>query len=323
MVNHKFRYSPGDLFCGIDGGGTTTRVAVCNKDGQVIYSFNTGTINHYGAGISKVRENFGTIACRLVEDLGCLPGIIYTGNSALSGLAEDALTQNLTGGVFQPAKIIFHSDVYIALLGFTMGNTGTMVIAGTGSMACGIDAYGVYHTVGGWGQILGDEGSGYHIALEGIKSGLRAYDGISEYTILTDKLLAFFRLEKAADIIDKIYNPPVEKSVIAAFSTEVEIAAKQGDKVARDILAAEAEWLYKLAMSITSKCKTKNLGYYGSVLNENELVRSLLEAKLNTHSISLNKPMLSPELGAIVGALRAAGITVTKTVINNLLKYKE
>ena len=68
--------------------------------------------------------------------------------------------RNLPTGVFHPSKVVFHSDVYIALLSFTMGNPGAVLISGTGSMACGIDAEGVYHTAGGWGQVLGDEGSG-------------------------------------------------------------------------------------------------------------------------------------------------------------------
>ncbi len=138
----------------IDGGGTTTKVVVCNLEGQMVHSFQTGTINHYGADIPKVRENFAAIAAKLLAKFACLPGTIFTGNSALDGHAEDALVQHLTNGVFQPSKVVFHSDVYIALLSFTKGNPGAVLISGTGSMACGIDAGGVYHTAGGWGQVL-------------------------------------------------------------------------------------------------------------------------------------------------------------------------
>ena len=138
--------------------------------------------------------------------------------------------------MFQPSRIVFHSDVYIALLSFTMGNPGAVLISGTGSMACGIDAGGVYHTAGGWGQVLGDEGSGYHMALEGIKATLHAYDGLSEPTKLSASVMKFFDLKKMSDIIDKIYNPPVEKSVIAAFAIEVETVADKGDTVALDIV---------------------------------------------------------------------------------------
>jgi len=322
MENSRILHCSNELLCGIDGGGTTTKVVVCNLEGQMLHSFQTGTINHYGAGIPKVMENFATIAARLIAKFACLPGTIFTGNSALDGLAEDTLVQQLTNGVFHPSKVVFHSDVYIALLSFTMGNPGAVLISGTGSMACGIDAGGVYHTAGGWGQVLGDEGSAYHMALKGIKAALRAYDGLSEPTKLSASVMKFFDLKKMSDIIDKIYNPPVEKSVIAAFAPEVDIAANEGDAVALGIVESEAEWLYKLALAITRKCKTKNLGYYGSVLKHNHRIHSKLSALLEQQSISLQLPELTPEIGALIGAFRESGNNVTDSVINNFLKYR-
>jgi len=322
MKNVKLTYSSADLLGGIDGGGTTTKVVVCNLDGQIVYSFQAGTINHYGAGIEKVRQNFAAIAARLVENLGCLPGIIFTGNSALSNLVSPELVQKLTAGVFNTSKTFFHSDVYIALLGFTLGKPGAVLIAGTGSMACGIDTHGAYHTTGGWGQILGDEGSGYHMAQEGMKAALRAHDGMSEPTQLTTRLKRYFNLEKITDIIDRIYHPPVEKSVIAAFATEVECAAEEGDTVARSIVEGEAEWLYKLALAISLRCNTQNLGYYGSVLNRNKSILSLLNSRLKLHSIILQAPKFSPEIGALIGAFGEAGITLSETIFENLSNYK-
>jgi len=321
MENSRILHSSNELLCGIDGGGTTTKVLVCNLEGQILHSFQTGTINHYGAGIPKVRENFAAIAAELITLCGCLPGTIFTGNSALDGLAEDALVQQITKGVLHPSKVVFHSDVYIALLSFTMGNPGAVLISGTGSMACGIDAEGVYHTAGGWGQVLGDEGSAYHMALKGIKAALQAYDGLSEPTQLSASVMKFFNLKKMSDIIDKIYNPPVEKSVIAAFAPDVDIAANEGDAVALSIVESEAKWLHKLALAITRKCKTQNLGYFGSVLKHNDRIHSKLSALLAEQSISLQLPEFTPEIGALIGAFRESGNNVTDSVISNFLKY--
>ena len=321
MEKSEELYSPDLLLCGMDGGGTATKVVVCNVEGQVVQSFQTGTINHYGAGIPKVRENFAAIANKLFSKFDCLPGTIFIGNSALDGLAEDSLVQEITNNVFKSSRVVFHSDVYIALLSFTMGDPGAVLISGTGSMACGIDEGGVYRTAGGWGQVLGDEGSGYHMALKGIKAALRAYDGLGEPTLLRDSVMKFFDLKLMPDIIDKIYNPPVEKSVIAAFAIEVDAAAEQGDKMALDIIEGEALWLYKLAIAITGKCKTQNLGYYGSVLNKNEKIRSKLKALLAKHDIKLQVPRFAPEIGALIGAFKESGNPITDAVIDNFLKY--
>jgi len=215
------KYNSKDLLCGIDGGGTTTKVVVSNLEGEIVCHFLEDTINHYGAGTEKAAKTFRGISTKLKEKFGCLPSIIFVGNSALEGLADDAPVQQLTQGVFTLSKVVFHSDVYIALLGFTIGNPGAVLISGTGSMACGIDEKSNYHTVGGWGQTLGDEGSAYHMALSGIKGALRAHDGIQEPTILMQKLMSFYSLNNMHEIIDKVYNPPVEKSFIAAFAIEV------------------------------------------------------------------------------------------------------
>lgn len=321
MEDANVNHSSGKLLCGIDGGGTITKVVVCDQEGQLVYSLQTGTINHYGAGVQKVRENFAVIAEKIKARFDCMPGTIFVGNSALDGLAEESLVQELTHNVFQSSKVVFHSDVYIALLSFTMGNPGAVIISGTGSMACGIDTGGAYHTAGGWGQLLGDEGSGYHMALKGIKAALRSHDGLGESTQLVARVMTFFDLKEMPDIIDKIYNPPVEKSAIAAFATEVDAAAGEGDKVAIDIHENEAKWLFKLAMAITSKCKTHNLGYFGSVLQKNDMIRSTLSALLAKQNIHLREPAFTPEIGALIGAFQEAGIPVTQSVIQNFLKY--
>ena len=315
-------YNSSELLCGIDGGGTTTKVVVSNLKGNVVCSFLSDTINHYGAGSAKVAKTFKGIASKLNKKLECLPSIIFVGNSALEGLANDALVLELTQGAFTPSKVVFHSDVYIALLGFTLGNAGAVLISGTGSMACGIDDAGKYYTVGGWGQTLGDEGSGYHMAINGIKAALRAHDGLQEPTILSQKLKSFFGLNHLHDIIDKVYNPPAEKSFIAAFSIEVANAAEEGDLCAIKIHAEEARWLYKLALSVTNKCKTTNLGYYGSVLTRNSMIRNQLQEKLAVHSIHIQEPLFKPEIGALIGAFEESGNRINDDIFKNLAKYK-
>lgn len=321
MEKTQKNYSSGELLCGIDGGGSITKVVVCNLEGDVLHAFQAGSINHYGAGTSKVSETFASISDELLSVFACLPATIFVGNSALDGLAEDVLVQKLTGGVFQSSKVVFHSDVYVALMGFTRGNPGAVLISGTGSMACGIDAHGAYHTAGGWGQVLGDEGSAYHMALKGIKAAIRAYDGLSENTQLTTRLKKYFELEKMPDIIEKVYDPPIEKSAIAAFAVEVAAAAEEGDAVALSIQENQADWLYKLAIVITNKCLTKNLGYYGSVLKKNDTIRMRLSARLANDSIKLQVPQFKPEIGALIGAFNDSDIKLTDKVIDNLKRY--
>jgi N-acetylglucosamine kinase-like BadF-type ATPase len=307
----------------MDGGGSITKVVVCDLEGTILHSFQAETINHYGAGTSKVATVFADISAELLSKFACLPGILFVGNSALDGRTEESQVQELTRGVFQPAKVVFHSDVYVALMGFTLGKPGAVLISGTGSMACGVDAEGNFNTAGGWGQVLGDEGSGYHMALKGIKAAIRAYDGLAENTQLMDRVMQFYDLQNMPELIEKVYNPPMEKSLIAAFAVEVAAAAEEGDVVARSILVNQAKWLRKVALLITKKCKTKNLGYYGSVLTRNETIRTLLSDMLEKHSIHLKAPELDPEIGALIGAFCELDLKLTEEMIDNLKRYNQ
>ncbi len=322
MKPPSLSYQPDDLLCGIDGGGTTSKVVVCTRDGVVVQAWHTGTINHYGAGTDTVRANFHAIAGRLVETCGCLPQHIFAGNSALSNRASREMVDELTDGAFRGVHIHFHADVYVALLGFTGGKPGAVLISGTGSMACGIDPAGNYHTAGGWGQVLGDEGSAYYIGLEGMKAALHAYDGLADATRLTEQLKRFFHVADMSDIIAKVYHPPLEKRAIAAFATAVDEAARDGDRTAKQILERAGAWLYLLALAICRRCQTTHLGYTGGVLIHNSVIRDEVRHRLQPHGIALQQPRFNPELGALIAAFLEAGIPLTDTILNNLLTYQ-
>lgn len=310
-----------ELVCGIDGGGSVSKIVVADLSGNTVFSFQTDSFNHFSVGIDKAKQCFGYIADNLLKEFGCLPSLIYVGNSALSGLADNNQVKILTNGVFQNSKVIFHSDVFVALLGFTMGNAGAVLIAGTGSMACGIDPKGKYHTVGGWGQLLGDEGSGYYIGIEGMKAALRGAEGMTESTLLTRRLIQYLNIKKLDEIFEKVYSPPIEKKIIAAFAVEVEKAALLGDAAAEKILRDAAEWLTRLALVISNLCKTSNLGFYGSVIIHNKLIHSILNENLELNGITFSKPKFPPEIGAVLGAYQEKKITISDSIVENLLQY--
>ena len=110
MQNERTIYPPDELLCGMDAGGTVTKVVVCNRQGKLLDAFLAGTLNHYGAGKGTAAKHYAEIAQRLRATFGGLPGIIFTGHSALGGPADEAQVRDMTGGAFEPARTIFHSD---------------------------------------------------------------------------------------------------------------------------------------------------------------------------------------------------------------------
>lgn len=306
------------LICGIDGGGTSTKIVVCDHEGRIVTGFAGGSINHYGVGSDKARETYRSIREGLIERLGRLPDAVYIGCSALDRRATDEEAREITGGAFELCPLVVHSDVWIALLGFTLGQRGAILISGTGSMACGVDKDGTYRTAGGWGQTLGDEGSGYHLGLMGIQAALRGNDGVTVPTRLTGRLIRFFGLTEISEIIDLFYNPPIEKSRIASFATEVERVALGGDEVAMQILEEEIAWLARLAMAITQKCDTTSLGLCGSMLTRSPVIGIRLSEILINKGIKAQVPEFKPETGALFGAFQLLGLSVTESVLSNL-----
>jgi N-acetylglucosamine kinase-like BadF-type ATPase len=308
------------LFCGIDGGGTTTSTVVCNEHGEILGSIKTGSINHYGVGIEKARENITYIKNQLTTLLGCEPDITYIGNSALDGEAADEFVRQLVGGIFDK-QVVMHSDVYIALLGFTQGDPGALLISGTGSMACAVDHEGNYHTSGGWGQILGDEGSGYHLGLMGIQAALQYHDQMSPPTILLKYMEDFYQLSRLSDIIEIVYNSPIEKGRIAAFAIEVEKAALLNDKVSIHLIDNEIEWLFRLSQSILRKSGVKRLGLYGSMLVKSQMIGQRLISKYSNSGVDISYPRFKPEIGALFGAFSSGNFSINEEIIANLSKY--
>ena len=112
------------------------------------------------------------------------------------------------------AEIIIEHDAVIALIGATDARPGIIVISGTGSMAFGIDPSERRARTGGWGFMLGDEGSGFDIARRGLIACLRAYDGRGADTSIRPRVLQLLGLSSAEDLIPALYTNPLSPCLL-------------------------------------------------------------------------------------------------------------
>jgi len=141
------------------------------------------------------------------------------------------------------------SDAVIALTAGTGGRCyGVVVAAGTGSIAYGVDASGRERRAGGWGYILGDEGSGYDIARRGLIAALRAWDGRGSATALVERFITHLQLSKLEDVLLHVCDWSVPE--IAALAPLVVATADDGDGVARGILVSAGEELALVAQAV-------------------------------------------------------------------------
>jgi N-acetylglucosamine kinase-like BadF-type ATPase len=128
------------------------------------------------------------------------------------------------------------TDADIALYGATNGAPGIVVIAGTGSICCGVNARGKRICAGGWGPIAGDEGGGAWIARRALRAIAHASDGRGPKTALTEFACSYFRVGNADDLVTAIYAPSITNERLAGFGRDVIEAAKQKDPVAQQII---------------------------------------------------------------------------------------
>ncbi len=210
----------------------------------------------------------------------------------------------------------------MALMGMTLGEPGIMIVSGTGSIGIATDQQGKVHVVGGWGYFLGDEGSGYDIALKGIDAALKSYEGLGKTTILEERVLDFFEVDTHRELIDVFYNPLISMSKLASFGKEVIEVADKGDQVATSIVNKAIKSLVSYTCNLIEKVGSGDciVGMYGSVLQKNPYISNSFKEQIYVKypNVRIGFPELKPEVGAALYAMNKRGYPMNKEIIDNI-----
>ncbi len=290
-------------FLGIDGGGTKTTCLVCDESLNEIFRTVGSSINFYSEGLEKARSNMKAMLLEIEEKTGIahFDGVCV-GSSALFSRADEQTRADFCDGVFDADNIIMDSDLFIALKASEKKNV-LVAIAGTGSMVAGFNEKGEVITKGGYGYILGDEGSGYRIALDGIREGVRSLDGTGENTLLGEYLLEFGKVKAKEELVDAFYCPEKDRKSIAAFSPFVSKAAQNGDKIALSILHKQCELLCMTVNALLAEMPEKpHISLFGGVFQHDEIFTSHFKALVRDKCASCELLTKEPAYGAVVAA---------------------
>lgn len=177
----------------------------------------------------------------------------------------------------QPANIVICNDALIALVGGIGQPVGIVVAAGTGSIVFGQNHQGHTKRVGGWGYILGDEGSAYKIAIAGMNAALKSYDGREMPTSLVEAFKQHLNLANIEDLIEVIYRREWGVKQIAALAPVIDLAAASGDIVANSIIDYTVKELVQATSTVINAIFTAD-----SVL-EVVTTGSVWQGKCNIH----------------------------------------
>src|SRR5690554_433761 len=248
---------------GIDGGGTKTRCVIADEKGNILGQSIGGPSNHITEGDQglKSRRVLKNVVKKASRKAGIFLEDIDVVSVALAGiglLARSKVIEDILSEVIPIQKVIQDNDAVAALVGAVLEQYGIVVIAGTGAIAVGIDKAGNRIRSGGWGHILGDEGSGFDIGRRGIIAAVRSYDGRGEDTLLIEKTAEYFNVESLDELRRVIYKNPLDRTEIAGFARCVIDAANTGDKLSVDILNIAGRELGLAASAVIRRLDLEN-----------------------------------------------------------------
>jgi glucosamine kinase len=238
---------------GIDAGGTKTVCQLANEEGEVLAEARRGGANLQAAGELEVEKVLHDVMEEAIGDLDVRPSAICLGIAGVDRPEDAHVVRAIMKRIGYQAKVLVVNDALVALEAGAPEEPGVVVIAGTGSIAYGRNGQNQAARAGGWGYMLGDEGSGYWIGRAALRAVLREADRRGPATQLTGLLLHYYGVAKAQDLIHQVYHGTLRPGAIASLAQCVQGAFTGGDTVAIGILRGAADQLESSALSVARR----------------------------------------------------------------------
>ncbi|KPH04347.1 N-acetylglucosamine kinase (plasmid) [Rhizobium acidisoli] len=288
-----------ELILGIDGGGSKVLVALADRSGRIVRSSRGRGVNPMDNPnwLEELEQHLVPFSneAKLMAVAAGLPA--YGEVARLSALQRDAIQRAFPNALCQVLN-----DVDAAHLGAFGGNPGILILSGTGSMAWARNESGRSARTGGWGDLIGDEGSSHWIGRRALSLISQSLDGRAPSTALSTALFEHLRIDPAdpmnglGDWVSSLSNPRAE---IAAISLLVDRVACNGDGGAIGLLEQAADELAKHHRAISRHSDAIADWTYAGGTFSSRLLLELLERRVE-------KPPAPPKLPPIGGALLAA-----------------
>lgn len=287
-------------FIGIDGGGSNLRVVITDENMTELVRVMRGAVNPSTVGREQsailiqdaIREALQKLNLETVDAVGM--GI--AGASAI--YAEDWLRETIHT-VLPDSFVVPASDNEIALIGGTGERYGLLLLSGTGSVGFGMNRAGEKVQVGGWGYILGDEGSGYWIGLQALKTLIHYIDSGKTLSPLAQKVATYLKEKNASHLVEWVYvqqENPIP--VIAKIASLVLKLANNGDDEADKIISSASDAIIDLHSILIRRLNLVNppIIFAGGLLSSENVMSRAVMQKLGLETLPQAKH--EPVIGA-------------------------
>lgn len=304
-------------YLGVDGGGTKTRYILIDESFNKKVDVERGTIHIQQVGIETLKKEIkntisdiclkAKISISEIENIFlAVPG--YGESQDDKKAIDDAVKE-----VLQDSKYTVDNDCVAGWAAGTAGEEGINIVAGTGSIAFGMNNEGKTARCGGWGHAIGDDGGAHWIAVRVLNEYTKQKDGRKPVTPLVEILEREYKIDSYFGIVDIVYNDyKLARTEMAGFAKVASLAAEAGCPVCIKIFEEAAKELFLHVKALAKELEFKNefvVSYTGGVFKAGELIlkpmRELIEKeKLNC---KLSAPKLDPWNGAALMAYKLSG----------------
>lgn len=295
---------------GIDGGATKTLAAVLDLETKALHLAHGGPSNEDAVGSESAVDALLGVAEQALERAGIARGDLAAAVLAVAGTDTDAIARQVRAA--RGDEWIVVNDVVGAWATATGTQPGIGAISGTGSNVFGVGRDGQPWRAGGWGHLLGDEGSGYWLGIQSIKAALRHREASGPETALGEAIVEFFSAPSVEALAARVYAKPMTKGEIAAFATETGKLAAQGDAVARELYARGARELAEQIAAVISQTGLTGdfpVGLIGSAFKAGAVFVEPLTAAVHELAPEARVAVveMAPVGGSLLLAARACG----------------
>ena len=294
---------------GIDGGGTKTVGWAVNLAGTVLGQVEKGAGNYHTTGL----PHFKAVISDIIEELAISCNgkkadlqVVSLGLAGADRLRDKQIIMETLIELELPCRYLINSDAKIAMVAGLGKAEGIILIAGTGSIAYGINQQGEVIRAGGWGHLASDEGGGYAIGRQALVRGIRAAEGRDKATMLLEMIMESVSLSSWDEMIGYINNRAMSKAEVASLAQLVAAAAAKGDEVASEILIQAGNELAALVESVLTRGfgqqEPVQVCTFGGIVCNIPLIRTQVEEVLVDKAIIVSSQN-QPVAGAVSLAL--------------------
>jgi N-acetylglucosamine kinase-like BadF-type ATPase len=289
---------------GIDAGGTKTAGLLADETGAVLAKAIGNGANLLVHGELAVEKSLFQVIDALDSDIRI--DALCLGIAGADRPGEEEVIRGVLRrlGIRREVRIV--NDATVALVAGAPDGIGIVVVSGTGSIAYGVDPSGKTARSGGWGYLLGDEGSAFWLGHAAVRLGIRAADGRGPATKLFERICSHLEIDEREGLVSWFYDQELSRHRVARLAGIVQEAADDGDETADRLLDQAARHLVRAANAVDRQLEFETeypLVLAGGVYKACPSLYDRVEKKLDLVHARVVRLEVEPAMGAVTLAL--------------------